>query len=113
METKTEHKEVNKTADNANSSVENSTENTSENKQQEYTEKILGQLQNLFEEETENGIDLKELQDNNNASDFFHALANLAPAVVYNKLTQKSVGSLDFNQIANRLCFQNAKLKTD
>lgn len=113
METKTEHKEVNKTADNTKNSAESSTENSRENKQQEYTEKILGQLQHLFEEETENGIDLKELQDNSNASDFFHALANLAPAVVYNKLTQKSVGSLDFNQIANRLCFQNAKLKTD
>ncbi|QYJ68911.1 hypothetical protein [Flavobacterium litorale] len=84
-----------------------------ESKQQEYTVKILGQLQHLFEEASENHIDIKELEDNNNASDFFHALANLAPAVVYNKLTKNNAGSLDFNQIANRLCFQNAHLPVD
>lgn len=82
-----------------------------ESKQQEYTVKILEQLQHLFDEESENHINIKELEDNKNASDFFHALANLAPAVVYNKLTQKNAGSLDFNQIANRLCFQNVTIK--
>lgn len=82
-----------------------------ESKQQEYTVKILEQLQQLFETECENNIDIKELEDNSNAADFFHALANLAPAVVYNKLTKSNAGTLDFNQIANRLCFQNVKIK--
>ncbi len=82
-----------------------------ESKQQEYTVKILEQLQQLFETECENNIDIKELEDNSNASDFFHALANLAPAVVYNKLTKSNAGTLDFNQIANRLCFQNVRIK--
>ncbi|AXG73961.1 hypothetical protein DVK85_06760 [Flavobacterium arcticum] len=82
-----------------------------ESKQQEYTVKILEQLQQLFETECENHIDIKELEDNSNAADFFHALGNLAPAVVYNKLTKNSAGTLDFNQIANRLCFQNVKIK--
>ncbi len=80
-------------------------------KQQEYTVKILEQLQQLFDEKCENNIDIKELEDNSNASDFFHALANLAPAVVYNKLTKSNAGTLDFNQIANRLCFQNVRIK--
>lgn len=78
-----------------------------ESKQQEYTEKILEKLQLLFDADADNGIDINELEDNGNASDFFHALANLAPAVVYNKLTQREIGTLDFNHIANRLCFQN------
>ena len=82
-----------------------------ESKQQEYTVKILEQLQELFNEDCENHIPIKELEDNKNASDFFHSLANLAPAVVYNKLTQGNAGSLDFNHIANRLCFQNAVAK--
>lgn len=81
-----------------------------ESKQQEYTLKILVQLQQLFEEDSDNRINLKELEDNSNAADFFHALANLAPVVVYNKLTKSNAGSLDFNYIANRLCFQNAHL---
>lgn len=82
-----------------------------ESKQQEYTVKILEQLQQLFDEKCENNIDIKELENNSNASDFFHALANLAPAVVYNKLTKSNAGTLDFNQIANRLCFQNVRIK--
>ncbi|MNK40613.1 hypothetical protein D3C87_592630 [compost metagenome] len=82
-------------------------------KQEEYTLKILEQLQNLFEEENENRINITDLEDNNNAADFFHSLANLAPAVVYSKLTQKEVGSLDFNQLANKLCFQNVIIKQE
>lgn len=80
-----------------------------ESKQQEYTLKILSRLQTLFEG-SEDGIAITELEDNGNASDFFHALANLAPAVVYNKLTQRKIGTLDFNHIANRLCFQNVRI---
>ena len=75
-------------------------------KQEEYTTKILDQLQLLFNEENENRINISELEDNSNAADFFHSLANLAPAVVFSKLTQQNVGTLDFNHIANRLCFQ-------
>lgn len=80
---------------------------TKKSKQEEYTIKILDQLQQLFEESNENKIEVKDLEDNANAADFFHALANLAPTVVYSKLTQKDIGTLDFNYIANRLCFQN------
>jgi hypothetical protein len=86
---------------------------TDKSKQQEYTEKILDQLQQLFEESNENRIDITELEDNTNAADFFHALANLAPTVVYTKLTQKEIGTLDFNHIANRLCLQNAYIKQE
>jgi len=82
-----------------------------ESKQEEYTLKILDQLQQLFEDSNENRIALKELEDNANAADFFHALPNLVPTVIYSKLTQKEIGTLDFNHIANRLCFQNAVVK--
>ena len=84
-----------------------------ESKQQEYTEKILDQLQQLFSEENENKINISELEDNTNASDFFHALANLAPTVMYTKLTQKEKETLDFNHNSNRLCFQNCFVKQD
>jgi hypothetical protein len=92
---------------------ENKNQHHGKIKQQEYTEKILDQLQQLFAEDNDNRIDITELEDNTNASDFFHALANLAPTVVYTKLTQKEAGTLDFNHIANKLCFQNAHVKQD
>ena len=82
-------------------------------KQEEYTIKILDQLQKLFDDDNESRIDIKELEDNSNAADFFHSLANLAPTVVYSKLTLKEVGTLDFNHIANRLCFQNVTNSKD
>lgn len=84
---------------------------TNRSKQEEYTLKILDNLQLLFEESNENRIELTDLEDNINAADFFHSLANLAPTVVYSKLTQKDIGTLDFNHIANRLCFENAVIK--
>lgn len=80
-------------------------------KQEEYTRKILDQLEGLFTENSDNAISLTELEDNNNAADFFHALANLAPAVVYSQLTQKQVNTLEFNHIANRLCVINSVTK--
>ena len=80
-------------------------------RQEEYTLKILDQLQQLFEESNENRINIADLEDSQSAGDFFHALANLAPTVVFSKLTQKEIGTLDFNHIANRLCFENAYMK--
>ena len=80
-------------------------------RQEEYTLKILDQLQQLFEESNENHINIADLEDSQSAGDFFHALANLAPTVVFSKLTQKEIGTLDFNHIANRLCFENAYMK--
>lgn len=84
---------------------------TNKSKQEEYTLKILGQLQSLFDKDNENFIDMQELEDNNNASDFFHSLANLAPTIVYSNLTKVEIGTLDFNQLANKLCFQNVIVK--
>ncbi|MCO6147507.1 hypothetical protein [Flavobacterium sp. NRK1] len=80
-------------------------------RQEEYTLKILDQLQQLFEESNENRINIADMEDSQSAADFFHALANLAPTVVFSKLTQKEIGTLDFNHIANRLCFENAYMK--
>jgi hypothetical protein len=76
---------------------------------QEYAVKIAAQLQEIFNEGSENYIDLQKLMTDNTATDFMHALANIVPAMVYNKLTGEELNSLDFNHIANKLCFQYSK----
>ena len=54
-------------------------------------------------------IDVKKLQEEDNIEPFIHALANIMPAVVYNTLTQSNVDILEFNHIANVLCFKYMK----
>lgn len=76
-------------------------------KQTEYTVKILAKIQELFDESKDF---MEELEVENNATDFIHALANIVPTSVYGTLTKKDISLLDFNHIANRLCFQNSKL---
>ena len=52
-------------------------------------------------------IGMEELQEGDNLTDFFHATANLAPAMVYGNITGNNVDVLEFNHIANRLIYQN------
>ena len=72
----------------------------------EYAAKILAQIQEIFDEDSDNYIDVKELSEGNNLTEFMHALANLAPNMVYSKFTGDDVNSLEFNHLANKLCFQ-------
>jgi len=57
------------------------------------------QLQN---DENENYIDMNEV----NLTDFFHALANVLPTYIFNKYTGEYKNQLEFNHVANQLCFQ-------
>jgi hypothetical protein len=59
-----------------------------------------------LDEDSENYIDPKELQEGDNLTHYIHALANLSPSVVYEQITGEKVNGLEFNHIANRLCFQ-------
>jgi hypothetical protein len=75
-----------------------------------YATKILDQLSEMLNNpECENYIDKEEFLDDDNVTAFMHALANLAPNIVYRSLTSDEVDSLGFNHIANRLAFQFSK----
>lgn len=76
-------------------------------KQVEYTTKLLSKIQEIFEEDEQFR---NELEESNNATDFIHALANIVPASVYGNLTNQDISLIDFNHIANKLCFQNSNL---
>ena len=73
---------------------------------EQYTAKILIAITEMFDDENENHIDSKELKEENNLTEFFHALATVAPNFLFNKITGDSKNNLEFNHIANQLCFQ-------
>lgn len=77
-------------------------------KHEEYAAKVLGCLAGLFDEDSENQIDPEELEDN--MTELIHAISNMAPTVLYNKITGDNLDNLAFNHIANRLVFQFSKM---
>ena len=72
----------------------------------EYSTKILHVIGELFNEENENYIGLDELRKEDNLSEFFHALATIAPNYLLNKITEDPKDSLEFNHLAKQLCFK-------
>ena len=82
-------------------------------KTNEYAAKIMVQIQEMFDEDCDNHIDPEELTDNNNATDFVHALATIAPAMIVSRLTGQQYDALGFNHMANRLCAQKSTFVDD
>ncbi len=75
-------------------------------KEEEYAIKIMAQVQEMFDENCENHIDINEIAEGDNATHYAHALANIAPAMVIGKLTGQEFDALGFNHMANRLAAQ-------
>ncbi len=84
-------------------------------KQLQYYAKISGALNNIFDKDDENYIDV--LDDNFSANDFFHTLATRVPQMVMARLTSKEYDPLSFNHVCNRLIMQDIadgnKMKKD
>jgi hypothetical protein len=77
---------------------------------QEYEVKILSQIQEIITNpDCDNYINLTE--EGADPTAFFHALANVAPAMLYNHVTAEDLDVLSFNHVANRLVHQYTKLK--
>ena len=83
------------------------------NKENEYAEKLISHLTKIFDEESDNYIDLDELEKDDNGTDFMHALANILPTYFYRKITSEKLSVLQFNHIANQLIFQYTKRKNN
>lgn len=78
-----------------------------EEKLARYGHAILCQIEDLFNDEDDYSyIGREELSKDNNLTIFFHALATAAPTVIYNKITGDHKNQLEFNHLANQLCFQ-------
>ena len=76
----------------------------------EYSVKITKALSELFNPDNPNHIDLEELKKDNNTTEFFHALANAVPTRLYNQITGSDENLIEFNHVANILCFQFVKI---
>lgn len=77
------------------------------NKTDEFTIKILEVINEIFDEDSDHFTEIKPSE----LTDFIHALANVVPTIIYEKITGETVNMLEFNHIANRLCFQNMNKK--
>lgn len=75
-------------------------------KTQYYTQKIAAALSELFNEDSEHYIDKDELMEDDNLTDFSHSLSNQAPCIIYSSITGDDKNLLQFNHMANHLCFQ-------
>lgn len=76
----------------------------------QYAALISSQLAEMFQEDSPNHIDLKELlKDGENIKAFLHALSNIVPCVIYNNWCKENKNNLEWNHIANQLVFENAK----
>ena len=71
-----------------------------------YAAQISGAIGQLFDEDSEYYIDQEDLNDDDNLTQFIHALANVSVTYIYNELTGDNKNQLEFNHIANKLCFQ-------
>lgn len=76
-------------------------------KDQEYTVKILSQIQQLFNDpDCENHIDLQDFSNDKNLKYFLYALSCVVPSVVYGQLSGDEKNYLEHNHVANQLCFE-------
>ena len=81
--------------------------NKIDEKYMQYAIQISGTIGEMLSEEDHNyHIDPKELQDGDNMTHFIHALTTVVPARMYNHFTNDTKNHLEFNHLANQLCFQ-------
>ena len=73
--------------------------------QLQYHQKITNALGSVFDEESENYIDV--YSDDFNANDFFHVLATRVPQLIMTKLTSQEFDPLEFNNFCNKLIMQD------
>lgn len=78
-----------------------------QDKLMQFTQKLGAVISDALEnEDNENYIGMDAVEAD--TTEFFHALANLMPGLLYNKLCGADLDMVGFNHVANRLCIQFA-----
>ncbi len=73
--------------------------------------KIGSAIQDCFNEESDNFIDLKEISENEDKfKAFIHVILNQVPTMIYGKFTGEDKNMLEVNHIANQLCFEKMSM---
>jgi hypothetical protein len=90
------------------------TKQEKQRKAEDYSVLILNVLMQVFEKDSSMmHIDIEEFKNPDNLRCFIHAIANLLPNSVYCSLTRNEADSLEFNYLANRLCFEFATMESE
>jgi hypothetical protein len=69
--------------------------------------KILSAIQTCFDEDSENYIDINQIEKDGNLNDLFHVLGTRVPQHIFSKITGQKPDPLEFNHICNKLIFQD------
>ena len=69
-------------------------------KQDEYAMKMIESLSDFLAET------VKPDDEDFDATALIHVIANVVPSLIYSQITGEEINMLEFNHIANRLCFQ-------
>lgn len=77
-----------------------------------YTALLYNDICDLFDNNKKLASELEGRDNVRNFTCFVHALATTMPTRVYNKMASCNLNHLEFNQLANRLCFQFMELST-
>ncbi|WP_269222038.1 hypothetical protein [Flavobacterium sp. IMCC34518] len=69
--------------------------------------KILSAIQTCFDKDSENYIDINQIEKDGNLNDLFHVLGTRVPQHIFSKITGQKPDPLEFNHICNKLIFQD------
>jgi hypothetical protein len=73
---------------------------------------ILGpHIKQIFTDDAEIKIDIEELESEENLQAFFHALSTVVPCDLFNRIVGERKNHLEFNHVANLLCFGFVKVE--
>lgn len=81
-------------------------QNKGDEKWIKYAALIQCQIIAMFDDDSDNHINKKEFNDGENLKQFFHALSSVVPASLFNTFTGDDKNFLEFNHVANQLCFE-------
>ena len=72
----------------------------------QFASQITAVLADAMEnEDNPNYMEIKE----KDLTEFIHALSTVAPNMIFNNITGQNLNNLEFNHVANKLCFQFMK----
>jgi len=72
----------------------------------QYAAKIQTAIGEMFEEDSTNYINPNELENSDKIKAFLHAMSTVVPCMLYCNLTGEEKNNLEYNHIANHLCFE-------
>ena len=79
--------------------------------QYQYAATILAAVDDMFHnKECQYYLDLEDMMsDGEKVKAFLHALSTIVPNTIWNKITGQEKNNLEYNHLANSLCFEFSK----